>query len=40
MVNTNGTMDLISGNQIYPVQSVPGEELIMIGRVVGILEKI
>lgn len=39
-VNPNGTIDLISDNRIYPVQSVPGEELIVIGRVVGVLEKI
>ncbi len=40
-INPNGTtIDLISDNKIYPVQSVPADEITVIGRVIGALEKI
>lgn len=39
-VNPNGMIDLISDNKIYPVQSVPGDELKVIGKVVGVLERV
>jgi len=39
-LNPNGHIDLISDNKIYPVQTVAPDEVTVIGKVVGALEKI
>jgi len=39
-INPSGGIDLISDNKSYPVTTMPAEEIIVIGKVIGALEKI
>jgi len=39
-LNAKGGIDLISDNTIYPPQTVEGEEVTVVGKVIGALEKI